>query len=214
MPIMLKLSLFTVTKASTAGAGFFLILLVFLHLYSSEVWQVDKDHNVWMLSSHFFPHCSCPIVTHRAHEYRTCAALAVTADATGLGCLSVCLSFPLSILLSIRSWCSCCALGLSVTAEVETVETKCPLMALNNLITCFSGALCIWSSTFTETATTKLQSPLDTFVIRVLLISYHWQRRDEPSENDRLFCFDEKMSSKGNLFNASLPFRLQKVALQ
>lgn len=48
----------------------------------------------------------------------------------------------------------------------------------------------------------------------MLLIGFHWQRRDEPSEKDRLFCFDEKMSPKGDLFNASLPFRLQKVVSQ
>lgn len=60
----------------------------------------------------------------------------------------------------------------------------------------------------------ELQSPLDTFVICVLLIGFLWQMRDEPSENDRLFCFDGKMSLKGNLLNVSLPFKLQKVVSQ
>lgn len=54
-----------------------------------------------------------------------------------------------------------------------------------------------------------------TFVIHVLLIDFHWQRRDEPSENDRLFFFfDEKMSLKRNFFNSSLPYRIQKVVSQ
>lgn len=50
----------------------------------------------------------------------------------------------------------------------------------------------------------ELQSPLDTFVICVLLIVFLWQMRDEPSENDSLLCFDGKMSLKGNLLNVSL----------
>lgn len=92
---------------------------------------------------------------------------------SGSGChwagLLVCLSlsFPLPIPLSIRSWCSCCVLGFPVTAKLGTV-------ALDYLITCFSRGLCIWNSTFTETDTREFQSPLDTLVICVLLIGFHW----------------------------------------
>ena len=67
---------------------------------------------------------------------------------------------------------------------------------------------------FAETATIRLQSPLDAVVIRMLLIGYHLQMRDESSENDGFFCFDEKMSPKRSLLDVSLPFRLQKVVSQ
>lgn len=154
--------------------------------------------------------CPFPFSLQLSHHH---CAFGWVQDVCCSGCNSgchwagvlVCLSFPLCIPLSIRSRCSCCALGLwGVTAEVGTVETKCPQMALNYLITRFSGVLCIWSITFTETAIMELQSPLDTFVICVLLIVFLWQMRDEPSENDSLLCFDGKMSLKGNLLNVSL----------
>lgn len=141
----------------------------------------------------FLPFPSSLQLSHSHCAHGTgCAALSVTVGATGLGCLSVCPS-----LLPFPSPSGVGALRLRVTAgdKVSTNGSK----LLNYML--FKSLVYLKQYFYSNS---ELQSPLDTFVICVLLSGFHWQRRDEPSENDRLFCFDEKMSPKGNLFNASL----------
>lgn len=98
----------------------------------------------------------------------------------------------------------CCPLGHGCSGTPGTVETQIAFQQ--------NGVL--QRSAFAQTATTGLQSPLDAVVIHMLLTGCHLKMRYESSENDRFFCFGEKMSPKGSLLDVSLPFRHQKVVSQ